>query len=104
MESVDLKIRLIKKEKQCEVFMIGRLNSSTAYEAEEILLNIVDRFYSITLNMEELKYISSSGLRVLKKMYMKSVKENKIIKIKKASKFIMETFEMTGFVSLFTFI
>lgn len=104
MESINLRLKLIKKEEEGELLMIGRLDSSTAYEAEEIMLSIIDRFNCITLNMTELTYISSSGLRILKKMYMKTIKQEKSLQIKNANNFIMETFEMTGFSGLLTFI
>lgn len=100
MEPVNLRLQLVNRGEDGELFMIGRLDSSTSHDAEEIMLKLVDRFNCITLNMGELKYISSSGLRVLKQMYMKSVKQGKTLQVKKASKFILETFEMTGFSSI----
>ena len=100
MSTVNLKLQLVNRGEEGELFMIGRLDSSTAYEAEEIMLKLVDRFETITLNMAELKYISSSGLRILKQMYMKSVKQDKTLQVKKVSSFIQETFQMTGFAGL----
>lgn len=100
MSTVNLKLQLVNRGEEGELFMIGRLDSSTAYEAEEIMLKLVDRFETITLNMAELKYISSSGLRILKQMYMKSVKQDKTLQVKKISPFIQETFQMTGFAGL----
>lgn len=83
MGVINLKLQLINRGEEGELLMIGRLDSSTADEAEDIMLKLVDRFDCITLNMSELKYISSSGLRILKKMYMKMVKEGKDLQVKK---------------------
>ena len=104
MGGINLKLQLVKRGEEGELYMIGRLDSSTAYEAEEIMLKLVDRFDCITLNMAELKYISSSGLRILKQMYMKSVKQGKTLQVKKVSPFIQETFQMTGFAGILKFI
>ena len=102
MGAINLKLQLINRGEEGELLMIGRLDSSTADEAEDIMLKLVDRFDCITLNMSELKYISSSGLRILKKMYMKTVtvKEGKDLQVKKASPFVFETFQMTGFAGI----
>ena len=100
MSAINLKLQLINRGEEGELLMIGRLDSSTADEAEDIMLKLVDRFDCITLNMSELKYISSSGLRILKKMYMKTVKEGKDLQVKKASPFVFETFQMTGFAGI----
>ena len=103
MSAVSLKLQLIKRENEGELLMIGRIDSSNSADAENIMLGLIDRFDTIILNMKELQYISSSGLRVLKQMYIKSRRQHKEIKIKNASKFVMETFEMTGFAGLFKF-
>ena len=95
-----MKLQLINRGEEGELLMIGRLDSSTADEAEDIMLKLVDRFDCITLNMSELKYISSSGLRILKKMYMKCVKQGKDLQVKKASPSVLETFQMTGFAGI----
>ena len=100
MSAINLKLQLINRGEEGELLMIGRLDSSTSDEAEDIMLKLVDRFDIITLNMSELKYISSSGLRILKKMYMKTVKEGKDLQVKKASPFVFETFQMTGFAGI----
>ena len=104
MEPINLKLQLLRKGEEGELFMTGRLDSSTAVEAEDIMLGLIDEFNCFTLNMQNLKYISSSGLRILKQMYMKTIKQEKTLQIKGANSFIMETFQMTGFAGILTFI
>ena len=84
--------------------MEGRLDSSTAPEVEEIVLQMADRFDRVILNMAQLEYISSAGLRVLKLLYMALQKKDGELLLKNTNKLIMEVFEMTGFVGLLTFI
>mgnify|MGYP003545759656 CR=1 FL=1 len=63
-------IKLINRGEEGELLLAGRLDSSTAPEVEEILLQVADRFDRVILNMAELEYISSAGLRILKLLYM----------------------------------
>ena len=68
-------IKLIQRESEGELLLEGRLDATTAPEAEEIFLQMTQRFEKLTLNMDQLRYISSAGLRVLKKTYMAMVKK-----------------------------
>ena len=97
-------IKLINRGEEGEVLLAGRLDSSTAPEVEEILLQLADRFDKVILNMAELEYISSAGLRILKLLYMALKKKEGELELKNANKLVMEVFEMTGFASLLTFI
>lgn len=103
-EPVNLKLQLLRKGEEGELYMTGRLDSSTTADAEEIMLKLVDEFNALVLNMQNLKYISSSGLRILKQMYIKTIKQEKTLQIKGANNFIMETFQMTGFAGILTFV
>ena len=97
-------IKLINRGEEGEFLLAGRLDSATAPEVEEIILQMVDRFDKIILNMAQLEYISSAGLRILKLLYMALRKKDGELEIKNANKLIMEVFEMTGFAGLLTFI
>ena len=61
---------------------------------------MTERFDKLTLNMEKLQYISSAGLRVLKKTYMAAVKKNGVLELSHVNKLVMEVLEMTGFAGL----
>ena len=69
-------IKLINRGTEGELLLDGRLDAVTSPEAEEILLQMTERFETLILNMEQLQYISSAGLRVLKKTYMAAVRKN----------------------------
>ena len=97
-------IKLINRGEEGELLLAGRLDSSTAPEVEAILLQVADRFDQVILNMAQLEYISSAGLRILKLLYMALRKKEGELKVKNANKLVMEVFEMTGFVGLLTFI
>ena len=97
-------IKLINRGEEGEVLLAGRLDSSTAPEVEEILLQLADRFDKVILNMAQLEYISSAGLRIIKLLYMTLRKKEGELEMKSANKLVMEVFEMTGFASLLTFV
>ena len=93
-------IKLINRGTEGELLLDGRLDTVTSTEAEEIFLQMTERFDKLTLNMEKLQYISSAGLRVLKKTYMAAVKKNGVLELSHVSKLVMEVLEMTGFAGL----
>ena len=93
-------IKLINRGTEGELLLDGRLDAVTSTEAEEIFLQMTERFDKLTLNMEKLQYISSAGLRVLKKTYMATVKKNGALELSHVNKLVMEVLEMTGFAGL----
>ncbi|MGN0414000.1 MAG: STAS domain-containing protein [Agathobacter sp.] len=95
-----MEIKLINHGDNGELLLIGRLDSVTADEAEDVFGQVMDRFTSITLNMENLEYVSSAGLRVLKRMHMAMNKKGGKLELVKVRPMVMEVFEMTGFASL----
>ena len=102
--AVKMHIKLINRGEEGELLLAGRLDSSTAPEVEEIMLQMADRFDRVILNMAQLEYISSAGLRILKLLYMALRKKDGELQLKNANKLVMEVFEMTGFAGLLTFI
>ena len=93
-------IKLINRGAEGELLLDGRLDAVTSVEAEELFLQMAERFDKLILNMDKLQYISSAGLRVLKKTYMATVKKNGILELSHVSKLVMEVLEMTGFAGL----
>ena len=93
-------IKLINRGAEGELLLDGRLDAVTSPEAEEIFLQMADRFEKLILNMDKLQYISSAGLRVLKKTYMATIKKNGTLELSHVNKLVMEVLEMTGFSGL----
>jgi anti-sigma B factor antagonist len=93
-------IKLINRGTEGELLLDGRLDAVTSVEAEELFLQMTERFDKLILNMEKLQYISSAGLRVLKKTYMATVRKNGVLELCHVNKLVMEVLEMTGFAGL----
>ena len=96
-------IKLINRGTEGELILIGRLDANSAPEAEEIFKEMIERFDTIVLNMEQLDYISSAGLRVIKIIHMGMKKKNGELVLTKVQKMVMEVFEMVGFAGLLKF-
>lgn len=78
----------------------GRLDTTTAPDLENELgdLNGIEE---LVIDMENLDYISSAGLRVILKA-QKIMNEKGSMKLKNVGESIMEVFEITGFSDFLT--
>ena len=99
-----LNMKLINRGTEGELKLIGRLDTTSSPDAEKLVLDTAQRFDTLILNMENLDYISSAGLRVLKRAYTVMRRKEGELKIKGVNKMVMEVFEITGFAGMFQFI
>lgn len=75
----------------------GRLDTMTAPQLDDEAKNIdFDGVETVTLNLKDLEYISSSGLRVILALYKNLKSKGGNLKIVNVSNTIMELFSMTG--------
>lgn len=98
-----MNIKLINRGQEGELVLEGRLDTLTAPEAEEVFNQMAERFEKIVLNMAGLEYVSSAGLRTLKRLHMAMKKKNGSLVLTNVRKMVMEVFEMTGFAGLLNF-
>lgn len=96
-------IKLVSRENEGELILIGRLDANSAPEAEEIFKQVMERFDRVVLNLDQLEYISSAGLRVIKILHMGMKKKDGELVLINVKKMVMEVFEMIGFAGLLTF-
>lgn len=75
----------------------GRLDTMTSPLLEEEISNTdFDNIEVVTLNLADLEYISSAGLRVILSLYNKMKGLNGELKIVNVNSSVMELFTMTG--------
>ncbi|MDO5132893.1 MAG: STAS domain-containing protein [Eubacteriales bacterium] len=79
----------------------GRLDTVTAPDLEKELKDALNGITDLTLDFENLEYISSAGLRVLLSAQKTMTKQGSM-KITHVSETIMEIFEVTGFSDILT--
>lgn len=95
----------MKIEKKVEngslvVSVEGRLDTSTAPTLEGELANLSDTT-NLVLDMQNLEYISSAGLRVILKL-QKLLGKKGSLTLKNVCASIMEVFDITGFSDFLT--
>lgn len=90
-----------KNEKPAILALVGRLDSSAAPEFESKIEALLPTESSITLDLENLEYISSAGLRVILKA-QKSLESKDGLRLKNVSESVKEVFDITGFSDFLT--
>lgn len=96
-----MEITTEKKDNYNLLNVSGRLDSTTAPEFENTLINFLEQGKENMVNFNELKYISSSGLRVLLVAAKKLSATNEKLTIIAMQDHIKEVFDISGFTGLF---
>jgi len=96
----------VREFKRCTVVEAsGRIDSATAPELAEVLNELTDEGqYNLVLDMGDVDFISSAGLRVLidTQKRAKQMKRGKLV-LADVPEPIYEAFDLAGFVALFDF-
>ena len=87
-----------------EVKLAGRLDVKAAAEADEAFTEIVARGHDIVLDLADLEYIASAGLRAFKRLHGAMRNNGKSLTVTNVQNDVMEIFEMTGFAAMLTFV
>lgn len=94
----------IKKNKNGSALTIaldGRLDTTSAPQLETELKSSTDGITELVFDFEQLKYISSAGLRVILGA-QKTMNKQGSMKIRNVNSDIAEIFEITGFNDILT--
>lgn len=79
----------------------GRLDTTTAPELEASVKEVIDDVNDLTLDLKELEYVSSAGLRVILSMQKAMNKQGQMV-VTNVSPDIMEILDVTGFSDILT--
>ncbi len=81
------------------LYLTGHIDSSNAHDVEKEMMEAVAscNYSSLVIDLKELEYISSAGLRIMLKMR----KQNSSMTAVNASSEVYDIFEVTGFTELF---
>ena len=79
----------------------GRLDTQTAPELEKEIDATIPGIKELILDMVDLEYVSSAGLRVILKA-QKAMNAQGSMKLTSVNESIMEVFEVTGFLDILT--
>lgn len=86
-----------------EVKLVGRLDVKAAKEAEAAFYEAAESGCDIVLDLTELDYIASAGLRALKRLRAGANENGSSLVLRGVQDDVMEVFEMTGFAAMLTF-
>ena len=76
--------------------LIGELNTLTSKDFKAEVEGFIDNVKSVHIDMKDLTYITSAGLRVL--LWMdESLEEEGAVTVTNVSENVMDVFELTGF-------
>ena len=87
--------------KHLEIALTGRLDTMTAPELEKELNASLDAANALTLDMTNLEYVSSAGLRVLLSAH-KAMSAKGGMKVTHVNEIVREVFDVTGFSDILT--
>lgn len=94
-------VNKIAENNKLTVAVEGRLDTTTAPQLESELKDALGGVEELVIDMKELQYISSAGLRVLLSLQKTMNKQGKMV-IRNVNDDINEIFEVTGFVDILT--
>jgi len=93
-------LKLVNRGTEGELLIIGGLDTAAATQVDGVVTDLVGKFDKLVLNLSELDYIASSGLRILRNAQVMMNKKGGELIVKSPKPAVVEVFEMTGFASI----
>ena len=97
----DVKISSVRNENNLTLKISGKLNTDSANSVKNEIISALDGVKKLTLDLNGLEYISSSGLRILIAALKKIRAQGGTMNVKNAGVQVREVLEMTGFAEIF---
>ena len=97
-----MEIQINRTGQNLTVQLSGKLDTLTSQQFEKELLPELEEIQELILDMKDLTYVSSAGLRVILSCQKKMNFTHGQMIIKNVNELIMEIFETTGFDSILT--
>ena len=94
-------IEIKKNTENTVIKLAGRLDTTTAPALDKTINEDISDTKHLVLDVKELEYISSAGLRVLLSA-QKQMQKLGSMKVTHVREEVMEVFEMTGFADILT--
>ena len=97
-----MEIKKVSEGSALTISLSGRLDAVTALELDKDLSASLNGVDDLTIDLADLEYISSAGLRTLLKLQKRMDKQGSM-RIKNVRENVREVLDMTGFSSHLTF-
>jgi anti-sigma B factor antagonist len=97
-----MEINKVVKDDCCKFDLSGRLDTITSPQLEEALNDLPENINELILDLAELEYVSSAGLRVFLNAQKGMNEKSGKMTLRNVNDEIMEVLEMTGFTGILT--
>ena len=87
---------LKQEDKKLTIFVSGKVDTTTAPALEKTVLENLDGITELVLDLKDMPYTSSAGIRVFLKIQKAMAKKGRMTVIHVCED-VMDIFEMTGF-------
>ena len=94
-------IEIKRNAEETKIELVGRLDTTTAPALDKTINDDIGDTKSLVIDLKNLEYISSAGLRVLLSA-QKKMQKGGSMKVTNVCEEVMEVFEMTGFADILT--
>ncbi len=96
-----MKIEFAKENSKLTVSVVGKVDTTTAPELEKAVFDHLDGVTELVLDLSEMPYTSSAGLRTFLK-FQKTMNRQGAMKVIHVCSEVMDVFELTGFSDFLT--
>ena len=96
-----MEIKKIQDGSALTVYLSGRIDAVTALELDKHISSTLEGITDLTIDLADLEYISSAGLRTLLKLQKRMDKQG-AMRIKNIRENVREVLDMTGFSGFLT--
>ncbi|RAP50876.1 MAG: hypothetical protein BZ138_06250 [Methanosphaera sp. rholeuAM270] len=96
--------KTITDDGTCVLAVSGRFDVRAAREAEAVFSEVGANSNDVVLDMAELEYIASAGLRLVKRLHKDLKGRGGSLVVANTSSDVMEVLEMTGFAAMLSFV
>lgn len=93
-------INTTKDGAKLQIVLSGRLDTNTAPELDAELKGSVEGVTDLVIDLADVQYVSSAGLRVLLAAQKEMNKVGGVLKVLHPNEYVMDVFEATGFVDI----
>ena len=84
------------------ITLIGRLDTTTSIDVSNAISKEEINENKVIIDMKEIEYISSAGLRLLLALKKELDSKNKVLEIHNLNDVCLEIFNITGFINILT--
>lgn len=93
-------INVNKDGADLQIVLSGRLDTNTAPELDAAFKENLEGVTGLVIDLAEVQYVSSAGLRVLLAAQKEMNKVSGALKVLHPNEYVMDVFEATGFVDI----